>query len=947
MAINCKLYAAALRQHASIVGTKWQDDLALSSCTHTPTAMKIEEIFDDETTTKPQLKPGHTTAQVRSDKDIEMEIDDDIQKKVQNLKVEDLEDLEKTAVPTAKESMALDAVLKDAENLAEIGVVDNKINVTAICQYQFGPEVDPDIKRYYLTSAKGDEDSEEGNCHKKRKSVPDFRPSAVTILLSVLNLIQMRANATVHNKDIISISLNDMKTVHKILNMVVVEGLYGGLDPSLRSDLEKRTRLRPSTTEQDPILAEITYNGISELINDGGDVGGLILRAGYYGDVFLLASTLKRADFMDKIDTYQLYSILTRLAKNHPLVTSTLSTLPMRPDGVASFIDFVLTSGDSSKNLLMEKVVQVLTAVPKGVPPRDFFQSVFGQIRHILTLASDTDSSKFVVDFVAKLYDMPKFHKIVQFEINNHVLNVFRPSREKIDSVELNHVVISSKQLEQALVTLYNLLRVEQPTTDIMDKISTNLWYYAYSEHKQKLQPRMYRFLAEYISKQRLVTVDNTLRQIYNNLGQTGIYQTDFHADGDGRLELRRVSEASTSPMSILSEVDDRVSLFVRLLGEAKNPQVVSNMFTETLVRYLEHSQTDDGDPIGQLINAKLMEGLMMGHKGLIAKSPEKIVELVIKLLEGYEKQKAPVYDDSDDDMADSDDEMEGEESMVKSSLDILAALALEDANVSDAIPVVEQLMKRDPSLQQTCQTFLDSVKQSHISEFSMKQVMDMLDDSMIPIRAQGLQKLIWAIKSNHVTLAQVMPILLKNLADDDSYIYLNCVKMVEICIERYPDGLETFAGIYTDKKMAEGVRLKLGEGLAKAIERLAADRRYVNILAPKLFQIIRPDNQYENEVRISALSLISILCERNEGLYTSEGDAFDVALGVLTHEHGDIDVRRAAARLLVTLTMYMNGNHWDQIKTQAQHVYDNDADDVVKGYCKEILEYISHATAS
>ncbi|KAG5373329.1 Transport and Golgi organization protein 6-like protein [Yarrowia sp. C11] len=904
--------------------------------------MKIEEIFDDETTTKPQ-KPS--TAQVKSANDVDMEIDDDIRKKVANLKMSDLDELEKTAVPTALESQALDRVLQDAEKLAEIGVVDDKIDVTAICHFQFDAEVDPDIKRYYLTSAKEEEAEEEGVAHKKRKSVPDFRPSAVTILLSVLNVIQVRANATVHDKNIISISLNDMKTVHMILNMVVVEGLYGGLDPSLRADLEKRTRLRPSTTEQDSILAEITYNGISELINDGGDVGGLILRAGYYGDVFLLASTLKKEDFMDKIDTYQLYSILTRLAKNHPLVTSTLSTLPMRPDGVASFIDFVLSSGDSSKNMLMEKVIQVLTAVPKGISPRDFFQSIFGQIRHILTLASDTDSSKFVVDFVSKLYDMPKFHKIVQFEINNDILKIFRPSREQIDPVPLDHVIVSSAELEQGLITLYNLLRVEQPTTDIMEKISTNLWYYAYSEHRQKLQPRMYRFLAEYISKQRLVTVDNTLRQIYNNLGQTGIYGTDFHADGNGRLELRRVAEVSSSPMSILSEVDDRVSLFVRLLGEAKNPEVVSNMFTETLVRYLEHSQTDNGDPIGQLINAKLMEGLMMGHKGLIAKSPEKIVELVIKLLEGYEKQKPPVYDDSDDDMADSDDEMEEEETMVKSSLDILSALALEDANVSDAIPVVEELMKRDPSLKQTCQAFLDSVKQSQTSEFSMKQVMDMIDDSMIPIRAQGLQKLIWAIKGDHVTLSQVLPILVKNLADDDSYIYLNCVKMVEICIEKFPEGLETFADIYADKKVAEQVRLKLGEGLAKAIERLAADRRYVNILAPKLFQILRPDNQYENEVRISALSLVSILCERNEGLYTSEGDAFDVALGVLTHEHGDIDVRRAAARLLVTLTMYMNGNHWQQIKTQAQYVFDNDTDDIVKGYCKEILEYISHAT--
>lgn len=899
--------------------------------------MKIEEIFDDETTTKPH-RPQ--TATLKADS----ELNEDLNNRVKNLKVEDLEELEKTAVPTAAESRALDQVLQDAENLAQIGVVDDQIDVMAICQYHFSESVDPDIRRYYLTSAKEEDESKEGNSHKKRKSEPDFRPSAVTILLSVLDLIQRRANATVHNKDIISISLNDMKTVHKILNMVVVEGLYGGLDASQRTDLEKRTRLRPSTAEKDPILAEITYNGFSELINDGGDVGGLILRAGYYGDVFLLATTLKKPDFMDKIDTFQLYGILTRLAKTHPLVTSTLSTLPMRPDGVASFVDFVLASGDGAKSVLMQKVIQVLTAVPKGVQPRDFFQNIFGQIKHILTLASDTDSAKFVVDFVQKLYEMPKFHKIVQFEVNNEVLSVFKPSTDKINATPVNDVITSSSSIESCLVTLYNLLRVEQPTLDIMDKISTNLWYYTYSEHKQKLQPRMYRFLAEYISKQRLVTVDTTLRQIYNNLGQTGVYGTDFFADGSGRLELRKVPEVQSSPISILSEIDDRVALFVRLLGEAKNPEVVSNMFTETLVRYFEHSKTEQGDPIGQLINAKLMEGLMMGHKGVIAKSPEKIVQLVIKLLEGYEKDVSMATGDSDDEMADSDDETEGEESMVKSSLEILSALALEDANVSEAIPVVEGVMSRDPSLGHVCQAFLDSVKQSQTAEFSMKQVTSLLDDAMIPIRAQGLQKLIWAVKGGHVTLAQVVPILLKNLADDDSYIYLNCVKLVEISIDKFSEGLERFCDIYVDKKVSENVRLKLGEGLAKAIERLPSDRRYVNILAPKLFAVIRPDNQYEGAVRISALSLISLLCERNEGLYTSESDGFDVAIGVLTHEHGDIDVRRAAARLLVTLTMYMNGNHWSEVKTKTQYVYDNDTDETVRGFCKEILEYIAHA---
>ena len=51
--------------------------------------MKIEEIFDDETTTKPEPKAGQSKAHVKSDHDIDMEIDDDIQKKVQNLSILD------------------------------------------------------------------------------------------------------------------------------------------------------------------------------------------------------------------------------------------------------------------------------------------------------------------------------------------------------------------------------------------------------------------------------------------------------------------------------------------------------------------------------------------------------------------------------------------------------------------------------------------------------------------------------------------------------------------------------------------------------------------------------------------------------------------------------------------------------------------------------------------
>lgn len=905
--------------------------------------MKIEEIFSEEEPPsvrnapkveeppKPDLFAGSTST-------------NDINSKVQNLKMEDLEQLEKTSVRAVAESRDLDDALRDAEQLISLGITpQDEIDVAKIVSFEFSANVKNDIKRYYLTSDVSPEPISE---HKKRKSEPDFRPTAVTILLSLLSVIQRRANATVHeDSSIIAISLNDMKTVHKLINMVVVEGLYGGLDPSNRLDLEKRTKLKPSTMFQDPKLAEITYNGISELINEGGDVGNLILRAGYYGDVFLLAKTLDKPNFIDTIDTFQLYSILTRLAKNHPLVTSTLSHLPMRSDGVVSLIDFFLSTGNAQKSVLMEKTIQLLTAVPKGIQPRDFFGSVFTQIRHVLGMASDSDSMKFVVDMVERLYMTPKHHKIVQFEICNFVLKTFKPSREQIDATPLNDVIVSSAALESGLITLYNLLRVEQPTKDMMDQITSFLWYYCVAEHKQKLEPRVYRFLAEFFSKQRLTTVDKTVRQISVILAQTGIYKTEFRADGSGRLELRKTSESDASPLSILSEIDERVKLFVRLLGEAKNPQVANNLFLETLTIWLEGGEED---AVKQLVNAKILEVLLETHKTAIAQDPDKVVELVVKLLEERgsgqtARDTVPREADSDDE-GDSDDEAESADELVTSSLAILSALSLEDADVSAAIPAVKKIMEHNNDLKQSCQAFLDSLKPSTASDFSFKTILKLLDDPMIPIRAQGLQKLILAVKSGHVSLEQVTPILLKNLGDEDSYIYLNCVKIVQVCVEHFPKALEVFSTSYLDKKVSLDVRLKLGEGLAKAIERIAPAGVHGNVLLPKLYHVVRPENSYEDAERVSALSLISLVCERNEGLQSSENDALDVALGVLSHEKTDIDVRRAAARLLVTLTMHMTTNEWERVKIQAQFAVDNDTDELVRGFCQEVLDYIKIA---
>jgi hypothetical protein len=232
------------------------------------------------------------------------------------------------------------------------------------------------------------------------------------------------------------------------------------------------------------------------------------------------------------------------------------------------------------------------------------------------------------------------------------------------------------------------------------------------------------------------------------------------------------------------------------------------------------------------------------------------------------------------------EDEDEGEE-FVDLALNLLSTIAAES--------VQRELMPGELSAYQTCLQLLDTISRisnpSHRTQYKTlmslinariglttpsseppaqndedlySRAKEYISDPLVPIRAQGLSILRDLIfrNSSAVDVNSVLDLLVGLLHDDDSFVYLNAIKAIQILADKH--GKEITRKLMSEYESRRDVdeRVRLAESIAGVIQRMG--QVFSGPIAQEIIArgIHLVSTEQDWRVRVSAIGLVSVCCE-------------------------------------------------------------------------------------
>ncbi|SAL97650.1 hypothetical protein [Absidia glauca] len=154
-------------------------------------------------------------------------------------------------------------------------------------------------------------------------------------------------------------------------------------------------------------------------------------------------------------------------------------------------------------------------------------------------------------------------------------------------------------------------------------------------------------------------------------------------------------------------------------------------------------------------------------------------------------------------------------------------------------------------------------------SKTKYRDAMKALQDELLPIRAHGmgmLKEMILAkdpLVSSGTQLDGILDLFVRLVQDEDSFIYLNAIKGLAALTDIHGKTIiEKLGAIYSDADEKLDNRLRVGEALLQTVQRCGdALGKYVNTLIKPL-ETVLSDRQTAIPLRVSALSLLSTVCQ-------------------------------------------------------------------------------------
>lgn len=804
--------------------------------------------------------------------------------------------------------------------------------------------------------------------------------------------------------------------VNVLIAVGIYPSLSENILPPLEQRFERNQWWRtavPTSYEKPQLVLEKIVTTVVRVLATPGDVTDLLLLGTYTGD-FLAAAieyayspesesmTARKQLFVElteKVDTYSLYvnfsTLLQSSKRSAPqwftkIVSRQLALLPLvrsEKDGVKGLVEFV--SGLRNKEQVslsdLEHAVTVLKSPPRGVPKAEYAKKVSPQL---FTLVAEKPSSTSVeelilsvVNVIYGLYEQPETPKELCVDLESQFIDRITPQGSPI----------SETNLDKGLQALYNIL--QNPHLIMLDRLHGKLlpvlWVlYTYLDRAKRPKTTIQSILISMIKK---LSTAESVQIILKSLLNTSMGDFTFGPGPNGGIEVRQVTASIEDSLDVFTQLDHRVNLFVDTILKDVDNNVISGLFVYIIRQWLigssnHHLRIDagtDDNPFKALVNVKILEKLSQEpYKSKLLKEPSEIIDVLGSIISQHvlnmPNTTQDVDSDDEDADADSDDEDENTEAIeiVSLSLSLISGIAMEfeiggdDRKLLATLsPQLHTLAKSSPheEIQYKAKNALQFIGEAKNvnntnsmatadSAETLKRALESLKDPIVPVKAYGLSILRDLITNRDPVLdfQPVIQILLDQLTNDDSFIYLNSIKTLETLSSNYGSRqvVPILLDHYTKTSQELDIRLRLGEVLLKIIQKQdkTMDSAITNTVIENLIKkVINKQNDPSSspqELRMSAMSIVSMIIEVNPFALseTSIIDSVDCALGILTFEQRNEEsvIRRSAIYLIYSILNLIPKNYLEPVKNRLENAQIYDEDSLVRSQATSALEFIS-----
>ena len=631
------------------------------------------------------------------------------------------------------------------------------------------------------------------------------RYEVIEQLLDYLIDIQKLSMNSIQNddKNLIAISLHDLKTFSKLLNVIIIHGVYPPLN-ILRIGIQfEKRQLKNFSNNKNLIkidklpqtdfayiekLLTLIYTKLLRVLLIKSDVASLLLKGTGYTDFLVVAITLivipqfnssdidfaKIESIASTFELYQTYSLLLTTpspAIFKKFVMSHLGSLHYsRPNGILTLIEFVLGLRDQEEINIekFDNVANVVLQKPANVDTKSYFMSVGNQMYDLLININRPNVTSCVAYVLEKLWQRNKL--VVTDFVLQRIWNNFNPPPKD------EGILVTEAQLNNNINVILSLTKkgLEPDLYQaVIQPVLLPLWgYYTFLKQNGKEGGVALNILTSYFTLMKGID-DLGLPTIAKNLlykhGENWKYEF-----GDNNLtqivteKPEFVSQSKESKINkFLNDLDFACELFVKVLEELDD-SLIQQLFVKILNNWLNNDTQilggEERDPFLMLLDLRLLEKIGEKFRENLATNPIDMLELVQSFLSSYKpnsKENEHSAEDSDDEM--DDDELEFNlDQTITVLLQLLSAIISEndiilDNKGSELLSSIKKILSTNSQFQASslkgsadalC-TRIESLlsnnneilpaNESEAQKQILQRAITNLNDPLVPIRAHGL----------------------------------------------------------------------------------------------------------------------------------------------------------------------------------------------------------------
>ncbi|CAK9442218.1 uncharacterized protein LODBEIA_P59610 [Lodderomyces beijingensis] len=563
------------------------------------------------------------------------------------------------------------------------------------------------------------------------------------LMNSLIDVQKASLESKMPNKALITISLHDVKTFSKLVNAIIILGVYPALNvfhigiPFEKRNLSKNMskQVKIDTIKSGPAeafqLLTLIYDKFYQLFQTPSDVTGLLSKGTGFSDFLTVAIAIYSipgfqhktdASFeqVEKIpDTYELFQTYSLLLTTpspqffKQFVMSRLQKLPYdapRKDGLRSLIEYILGLREQEEIDIakFDHVANVVLSKPKDVTTTTYFNSIGKQAYALLVNINRPLMASCVTYIMEKLWHKNKL--VVKDFFLQRIWDQFVTSHPKEEEkkeqtvVALNSsVLVGEAAFNNAINVLISISKkgLEADVYQaVMEPIIVSLWgYYLFLKQHGKSVQIVTDIMTSYFTVMKdfddnnLAGIDLVAKNLVFNGGDSWTYE--IGPNNLTQLVKKKAEFTSESKetkiLKFIEGLDFACSNFMILL-ENVDDEVVYALFTLILKQWLESANLLGGEeknPFIKLVDLKLLESIGDKFKESLARTPHEMLAIVHSFLK-KQQQDSGGDDDGDamDDDVDSDDEDEGDgqgtENFLPVLLELLSAILSENDIVID-----------------------------------------------------------------------------------------------------------------------------------------------------------------------------------------------------------------------------------------------------------------------